>query len=136
MFSLIMGMLILVASFNISGTLTMRILEKRGDIAILRAMGATWTQLSRLFIFQGLVLGWVGCSVGIVLGGFVLEILAEWKPLELAADIYFVEFVPVSWQYEHLLSVFGVTSFFAWAATRLAVIRLRRFSVSEALGEI
>ena len=135
-FSLIMGILIMVASFNISGTLTMRILEKRGDIAILRAMGATWGQLRRLFFLQGLVLGWVGCGVGIALGGLVIEIIDRYKPVKLAADIYFVEFVPVSWQFKHILAVFVVTTFFAWGATRLALMRLRRFSVSEALGEV
>lgn len=135
-FSLIMGILILVASFNISGTLTMRILEKRGDIAILRAMGATWGQLRRLFFLQGLVLGWMGCGVGVGLGGLAIEIIDRFKPLKLAADIYFVEFVPVSWHFGHLLAVFGVTTLFAWGATRLALMRLRRFSVSEALGEI
>jgi len=135
-FGLIMGILILVASFNISGTLTMRILEKRGDIAILRAMGASWRQLRRLFFYQGLALGWLGCGLGVGLGLVLITVLQRAKPLKLAADIYFVEFVPARWDITQVILTLGVTTLFAWLATRLALLRLGRLSVAEALGEI
>jgi len=135
-FSLIMGILILVASFNISGTLTMRILDKRGDIAILRAMGATWSQLRRLFFIQGLVLGWLGCTLGLVLGLAILEFLIHFRPLTLEAEIYFVEFVPAYWKWSHIGLAFAVSMLFAWLASRLALIRLEKMSVVEALGDI
>lgn len=135
-FGIIMGILILVASFNIAGTLTMRILEKRGDIAILRAMGATWGKIRRLFFFQGLMLGWAGSALGIGLGVLALEILMRYRPLKLAAEIYFVDFVPARWQGGHILVVVLVTTLFSWLATQVALLRLKRLSIMQALGEV
>jgi lipoprotein-releasing system permease protein len=135
-FAIIMGALILVASFNITGTLTMRILEHRGDIAILRAMGATWRQLKRLFFYQGLALGWSGCSLGILLGVLCLEIIRRYQPLKLEAEIYFIEYVPAEWNVSHILITFAVTTLFSWLAARVALFRLRRLSIVQALGEI
>lgn len=135
-FSIIMGALILVASFNITGTLTMRILEQRGDIAILRAMGARWRQLRRLFFYQGLALGWSGCALGLVLGLAVLELISRFHPLKLAADIYFIEYVPARWELSHIAMTFAVTTLFSWLASRIALLRLKRLSIVQALGEI
>lgn len=135
-FSLIMGILIMVASFNISGTLTMRILDKRGDIAILRAMGATWGQLRRLFFIQGLALGWLGCVLGLVLGLAIVEFLIRFRPMGLDAEIYFVEFVPAYWKWSHIALVLAVATFFAWISSRLALVRLEKMSIVEALGDI
>lgn len=135
-FAIIMGILVLVSSFNISGTLTMRIIERRGDIAILRAMGARWRQIRRLFFCQGLFLGWTGCLLGLGLGVLVLELLIRLKPIKLAAEIYFIEFVPAAWSPLHIAIVIGVTTLFSWLATQMALFRLKRLSVVEALGEI
>ncbi len=135
-FSLIMGALILVASFNISGTLTMRILERRGDIAILRAMGARWSQIRSLFFLQGLVLGWTGCLLGLALGLGLLEFIERYKPFKLAAEIYFIEYVPAQWNPMHVVIAIGVTTVFAWLASRVALLRLRKLSIVQALGEI
>lgn len=135
-FALIMGILILVASFNITGTLTMRILEKRGDIAILRTMGSRWRQIRRLFFYQGLLLGWAGCALGLGLGMLGLEILVRLRPLKLAAEIYFIDFVPALWSPLHIIIVVAVTTIFSWLATRVALIRLKRLSINQALGEI
>jgi len=135
-FSIIMGALILVASFNITGTLTMRILDRRGDIAILRAMGARWQQIRRLFFYQGLALGWTGCVIGLLMGLGVLEVLHRYQPLKLAADIYFIDYVPASWKVSHIVMTFVVTTLFSWVASRFALIRLKRLSIVQALGEI
>ncbi len=135
-FAIIMGILILVASFNITGTLTMRILERRGDIAILRAMGARWKQLRRLFFCQGLVLGWTGCLLGVGMGLGLLEALVRFKPLRLTAEIYFIDFVPARWSPLHIGVALLVTTVFSWLATRIALVRLKKFPVVQALNEI
>lgn len=135
-FAIIMGILILVASFNITGTLTMRILERRSDIAILRAMGARWQQIRRLFFVQGLVLGWTGCFLGVLLGLGLLEAMVRLKPLHLAAEIYFIDFVPVRWSLQHVAVALLVTTVFSWLATQMALIRLKRFPVAQALNEV
>jgi len=62
-FGIIMSLLIFVASFNIMGSLAMRVFDKRGDIAILRAMGARWGQIRKTFFLQGMTLSSIGAGL-------------------------------------------------------------------------
>ena len=66
--SLILVVIIIVASFNIIGTLTMIVMEKSREIAILKSMGATSGSIMRIFMFAGLVIGFVGTVIGAVIG--------------------------------------------------------------------
>ena len=65
---IVLVLVIAVASFNIVSTLIMAVNEKKGDIAILKTMGAEAKVIMATFMFQGLVNGVVGCLVGAVLG--------------------------------------------------------------------
>jgi len=65
---IILLFIILVAVFSIVSTLIMMVMEKRRDIAILKAMGATSNQILRIFMIHGLTIGVVGTLVGLILG--------------------------------------------------------------------
>ncbi len=65
---IILGIIVLVAAFNIATTLIMVVMEKNKDIAILRAMGASARSIMKIFLFEGLVIGVVGTGLGTVLG--------------------------------------------------------------------
>ena len=69
--SIILGLIILVAALNIVSTLTMLVMEKSKDIAILRAMGTKKEQIRRIFIIDGMIIGIIGTLVG-TLAGFGL----------------------------------------------------------------
>jgi lipoprotein-releasing system permease protein len=74
---LVLTMIVLVAAFNIVSSLVMLVRTKTGDIAILRTMGATRGAILRLFLLDGLAIGAVGTTVGVVLGlAFALNIEA------------------------------------------------------------
>lgn len=66
----IVGLMMLLVSFNLIGALWMIVLEKQGDISILKSMGMTDTGVYRLFLYEGLLL----CGAGIVIG-FVLAMI-------------------------------------------------------------
>ncbi|MEL7535456.1 MAG: lipoprotein-releasing ABC transporter permease subunit [Pseudomonadota bacterium] len=68
MMSLIMSLIIAVAAFNIVASLVMVVTDKRTDIAILRTLGLPVRSVVRVFLFQGLVIGWFGALLGIALG--------------------------------------------------------------------
>ncbi|MEM1418937.1 MAG: ABC transporter permease, partial [Myxococcota bacterium] len=92
--SLVIATLIFVAAFTVVATLIMIVLEKRREIAILKAMGATsWTVL-RVFVVQGTIIGLVGTLVGLALGGAVVAYLAT---LEFPLDpkVYLIDHLPV-----------------------------------------
>ena len=65
---IILALIILVASFNIIGVLTMMVVEKKSEIAILKAMGATRKSIMAIFMLEGITIGVVGTLIGIPLG--------------------------------------------------------------------
>ncbi len=65
---IVLGIIVLVAAFNIATTLIMVVMEKHRDIAILRAMGATSRSILRIFVFEGLIIGTLGTLFGTGLG--------------------------------------------------------------------
>lgn len=114
----------------------MRVLEKRGDIAIFRAMGARWAQIRRTFFLQGIILSGIGGGIGILLAWLVLTILGGYRPLALAPEVYFLDHLPVRWEPGPAGIVLAVTLGFSWLASRVALFRLKRLSVVGALGEV
>jgi len=65
---IVLGIIVLVAAFNIATTLIMVVMEKHRDIAILRSMGATAKSIMRIFVFEGLIIGTLGTLLGTGLG--------------------------------------------------------------------
>lgn len=65
---IVLGIIVLVAAFNIATTLIMVVMEKHKDIAILRTMGATSQSIMKIFVFEGLIIGTFGTVSGTLLG--------------------------------------------------------------------
>ena len=65
---IILGIIVLVAAFNIATTLIMVVMEKNRDIAILRAMGANSRSIMKIFVMEGFIIGTLGTGIGTVLG--------------------------------------------------------------------
>jgi lipoprotein-releasing system permease protein len=92
---IILTLIILVAAFNIIGTLIMVVIEKTRDIAILKSMGATRRSIMKIFMIEGMVIGLVGTMLGL-LGGYTLcELLATYQFIELPQDVYYISTLPV-----------------------------------------
>ena len=90
----ILAMIVLVASFNIVTSLSMLVTEKRKDIAILRAMGATARQIGRIFLLQGAVIGNIGTVLGLVSGITICLLLKNYQIVELP-DIFYDRSLPI-----------------------------------------
>lgn len=91
---LILGFIVLVASFNIVATLLMMVLGKTREIAILKAMGASNRSVMLLFVFDGFVLGLVGTILGLALG-FGACVWLDGLELPFAQDVYYLTTLPV-----------------------------------------
>ena len=65
---LILTFVLIIAIFNIIGSLTMLVIDKRLDIAILTSLGANKTLIQRIFFFEGMMISMLGCVSGIFLG--------------------------------------------------------------------
>ncbi len=92
---LVLVLIILVGGFNIISTLIMNVLEKRREIAILKAMGATRRSIGRIFLFQGLLLGLAGTVLGLILGYGLCVLAGSYPLIRLDPDIYYLSSLPV-----------------------------------------
>lgn len=95
---IILALIVLVAAFNIASTLIMMVMEKKKDIAILRAMGATDKQIRRIFVFKGMVIGLIGTTLGVCLGLVLCSLLSRYQFIDLPSDVYFISTLPVQLQ--------------------------------------
>jgi len=87
---IILVLIILVASFNIVGTLIMVVRDKHKDIAILKSMGAQSLSIMKIFILEGLIIGLTGTVLGI-LGSFVVAALQNtYHIVGLPPDVYYI----------------------------------------------
>lgn len=92
---IILTLIVLVAAFNIAGSLIMMVMEKKKDIAILKAMGATNGSIRKIFVFKGMIIGLIGTSLGVGLGFALCALLARYKFIELPGDVYYLTTLPV-----------------------------------------
>jgi len=92
---IILTLIILVAAFNIVGTLIMVVIEKTRDIAILKSMGATRRSIMKIFMIEGAVIGLVGTLLGLLGGYSLCTLLATYKFIELPSDVYYISTLPV-----------------------------------------
>ena len=94
--SLILIVIIIVASFNIIGTLTMIVMEKSREIAILKSMGAPARSIMQIFMFAGLVIGLVGTTIGAIIGYGAVALITKTGVISLPKDVYQVSHLPLS----------------------------------------
>jgi lipoprotein-releasing system permease protein len=115
--SLVLALIILVAAFTVIATLIMVVLDKKREIAVIKAMGASDGDLLRSFLYQGLIIGILGTGAGLGFGYAVCEwIVAYGFPLD--PKVYFISRLPVQLRPTEFL----LTGCFAVAACLLATV--------------
>lgn len=92
---IVLTLIVIVASFNIVSLITMTVKDKKRDIAILRAMGASEKMIQKVFIKQGMIIGIVGTLVGDILAYLICIVIKKYKIISLPKDIYFMDRIPV-----------------------------------------
>lgn len=107
--SLVLALIIVVAAFTVIATLIMVVLDKKKEIAVFKAMGATDEAILRIFLYQGGIIGVMGTSLGLLLGIFVCKgLLVYGFPLD--PKVYFISRLPVlvRWQEFLLTAVIAI----------------------------
>lgn len=120
----ILSLILVVAAFNMIGALTMLVLEKQKDIAVLQAMGASQKRIQAIFLTEGLLLAGVGAVLGMLLATLICWIQILFKPIKLAGDTFIVKAYPVKLlPADYLLVLVTVTAIgfiAAWIPSRKA----------------
>jgi len=132
---IILILIILVASFNIVSTLIMNVMEKKREIAILKAMGATDKSIMSIFMLQGLFIGLLGTVIGIAGGYLLCYVLNTYQIIKLPADVYYLSHLPVKTKFSDFLAVslsavgisFLATIYPAWQAAKVNPVEPLRY---------
>lgn len=132
---IIFTLIIMVAAFNIIGTLFMIVLEKTKDIGILKSMGASPKAIRRIFVMEGLLIGIMGSFIGNILALALCWLQLKFRVISLNSDVYFMDTVPIELQWYYFLIIsslaiilcVGATVFPSYKAAKLDAVDAIRY---------
>lgn len=132
---LVIGVLILVAAFNVMGTLLMIVLEKTREIGILSSMGASQRDIQQLYLHVGFFVGGLGTVIGLFLAWGLATLQFQYGIIGLPAEAYYMDTAPVVLHLTDFILVsvvslflcLGASYFPARIASRMSPLRVLRF---------
>ncbi len=127
---LILCFILLIASFNIIGSLSMLIIDKKADIETLRNLGANNQLIRRIFLFEGWMISGVGALLGIVLGTIICVLQENFGLLKMGTG-YVVEAYPVVTDYTDLLLVLATVLCMGFLAAYYPVRYLKSKTITD-----
>lgn len=115
--AIFIGLIVLVAGLNILIALTMTVMEKKREIAVLMSLGARVEQIRRIFLYQGLIIGLLGAVVGL-LAGYGLAWLGDtYRLIRLDREVYAIAYVPFRAKIADALWIAALALATSWLAT-------------------
>jgi len=131
---IILGLIILVAAFNIISTLLLIVIEKTRSIGVLKSLGASTGKVARIFITQGMTIAIFGTVLGDALGFALSALEAHFHFFKLRSDIYFMSSVPISIEWQHYAIVSAIALVLAFSATLIPARIAARMQPLHALS--
>jgi lipoprotein-releasing system permease protein len=123
---LILTFILIIAAFNVTGSLTMLVIEKNEDISILRSMGASNETIRRIFLLEGLMISLGGALVGIILGGLIAWLQMQYGLIAIQAEgTFIIDAYPVHVQGLDILLVAATVFLIGIMASIIPVRRIR-----------
>jgi len=129
---LMLSLTILVASFSIISTLTMVVMEKTQDIAVLKTIGATDGTIMKIFHFEGFLLGVVGTILGVALGVLLCFFIKHFG-IPINPEVHYIDKLPVSLQPVEVVLVAAASVLISLLITLYPARMASRFGVLEGL---
>lgn len=130
---IIVSLIIAVASFNMLGSLSMSVIEKKKDIGILRSIGAKDKSILRIFMFEGMLIGITGTIAGILLGLFVAFLQLHYKIYPLDPSKYIIDALPMELRLSDFLATAGMSLFLSFIASIYPARRAVKVPALEAI---
>jgi lipoprotein-releasing system permease protein len=106
---IVLALIVVVAALNILIALTMMVMEKTRDIAVMMSFGVTAEQVRKIFLLQGLLISAVGTVLGLVLGYAVSIVGSHYRFISLDASVYSIDYLPFAPRLVDALVVAGVS---------------------------
>ncbi len=114
----VLTLILLVAAFNMISALTMLVLEKKKDISVLQSLGADRAVIAKIFLTEGMLLGIIGCGIGILMAVAVAFLQIRYKLIKLQGGSFLIDYFPVKLKAE---------DFFLVSATALLIVFLSAY---------
>ena len=139
MMTLLLSFIVAVAAFNIISSQVMLVTEKRGNIAVLRTLGATPGTIMRIFMVQGTMVGVAGTALGTVIGVLLatnVPDIAAWLDQTFNTrlfEAYFVQYLPSELQSGDVITIAAIAMLISFSATLYPSWRASRVQPAEAL---
>lgn len=112
---IILAFILIIATFNIIGALTMLIIEKRKDVKTLYSLGASVKQIQTIFMKEGLLISGFGALIGLLLGLFVCVLQQKFHFIK-AGDEFVVPYYPVELRFNDFVWIFGLIMLISFIA--------------------
>lgn len=124
---LILSFILVIATFNVIGSLSLIILDKKKDIAILYSMGASDKIIKRVFLLEGMLVTFIGAVSGLTLGGLVAFLQETFGIVGFGSSTSFIiNAYPVDVQFPDFLAVFGVVMLIGWLTSLFPVRQISK----------
>jgi lipoprotein-releasing system permease protein len=131
---IILTMIVLVAVLNIIGSLTMIVIQKTRDIAMLRSMGFTMAGIRRVFLKQGFMIGLIGCGLGGSAGLLLTWMQEKFGLVKLAgSESFIINAYPVQLLFSDVALVLSVSLVLCLLASWYPAARASKVEISSAL---
>jgi len=129
----ILSLIVVVASFNIFSTLTIKVVEKTKDIGILKSLGFDSSHILSVFSIQGLILGIIGVASGVVFGIVLCFMLKEYHFIRLPQQIYYISYLPVTIKPRDIALIASLGVLLSFVSSLFPAVRASRLKPSDAL---
>jgi lipoprotein-releasing system permease protein len=106
---IVLALIVVVAALNILIALTMMVMEKTRDIAVMMSFGVTAEQVRKIFLLQGLLISAVGTTLGLVLGYVASIVGSHYRFIHLDASVYSIDYLPFAPRLVYAVVVAGVS---------------------------
>ena len=129
----IFGLIALVGVVNIISALSMIVIEKTGQIGILKSLGIKGHQLKMIFLFKGLMIGISGGAIGSIIALLIASLQNNFKLIRVPEDIYFMDFIPIDISILSIINILLFSIIFSILAALWPTLRASQIEPSEAL---
>jgi lipoprotein-releasing system permease protein len=130
---IILCLIVAVATFNILGSLSMSVIEKKRDIGILRSMGANEKSILKIFMYEGLLIGIIGTTAGAILGYFICYLQLKYNIYPLDPTQYKIDSLPLQVRLTDFFFIAGASMLLSFLASLLPARRAAKIDPLEAI---
>lgn len=129
----VLSLIILVAAFNILGSISMTVIEKHREIGALKAMGATNSGIVKIYLYEGIAIGIIGSLLGSLIGYMVGEAQIKFQLFKLDTTVYIIPSLPVEMHLSDFVIVALIAIFICSIAALYPAQRAAKINPADAV---